>query len=923
MTRFLERLLNLQRGDLQRGLLLFFYLLMIMTSYQLGKIARAALFLDQYKASKLPYADIVIAVSVGFVVAGYVLISRHTNLRNLLIGTIVAYAGVFGAFWYLAHYYPHTGKWLAPLFYLWVGIFGVLSTAQVWTLANFVLTTREAKRIFALVGSGAIIGATFGGLLASLLAKRYGVESLMLCMIASIAVCGSLVFLIWQQKTTRAHGETEAPGQAEASPNLREMVRVVLSSKYLLTIAGIIFISSVVTKSLEWQFTAISSLYYPQKDAIAVFFGRFYMVTGLTCLATQLVLTSRLLRRFGIGPALFILPVALMTGEMLVALLGTLVAAVLLRGGDQVLRYSIDKSSTELLYLPVATDLKLPAKSFIDTFIWRAGDGVSGLTLAFLADRLGWSPVRIAWVVAAYLLVWLAIALGARRQYVVTLRESILQHRLDAERASAPVLDRAAAEILTANFSPTTEPKEILYALDLFGMERQRSAHPAVRDLLAHPAAEVRQRALSILAQAHDRSILPQVEKMLGDPALEVRTEALLYLTHHAHVDPLDRIQELGDFADFSIRSAMVAFLARPGETQNLEAARVLLEGMVREPAEAGVRTRLEAARLMASLPDEFDEELRMLVMDAEHDVAREAIRAVGRLHKRRFLLRVLDRLADPELVNEVVEAVGGMGERVVGTLRDHMNDSEVPLAVRREIPAILVRVGSPSAARALEEMLLEADTVLRFRAISGLNKLRRASPDIPVDEQMIETVLAAEMMGHYRSYQILGTLGGDLEADDPVVRALRETIEQEVERVFRLLGLLYPKYDLYSAYFGLQSRDAVVHANALEFLDNVLKPQLRNVLVPLLDSDVSVAQRVSLADRFIGAQVQTQEEAVAALVQSDDPWLKSCGAYAIGSLGLRNLAHELESCLTHPDPLLRETARQAKVRLAGSGASA
>ncbi len=49
----------------------------------------------------------------------------------------------------------------------------------------------------------------------------------------------------------------------------------------------------------------------------------------------------------------------------------------------------------------------------------------------------------------------------------------------------------------------------------------------------------------------------------------------------------------------------------------------------------------------------------------------------------------------------------------------------------------------------------------------------------------------------------------------------------------------------------------------------------------------------------------------------SEDLWLKSCGAYAIGKLGLSSLEKELDSFLSHPDPLLSETARQAKLRLA------
>ena len=106
------------------------------------------------------------------------------------------------------------------------------------------------------------------------------------------------------------------------------------------------------------------------------------------------------------------------------------------------------------------------------------------------------------------------------------------------------------------------------------------------------------------------------------------------------------------------------------------------------------------------------------------------------------------------------------------------------------------------------------------------------------------------------------------------------------------------------------------MHDNALEFLDNVLKAQLRDMLVPLLDSKVTVAERAQLAHRLVHTEIESQEQAVAELVASDDPWLKSCGAYAIGALGLRSLQDRLERCLNESDPLLRETARAAKRRL-------
>ena len=53
----------------------------------------------------------------------------------------------------------------------------------------------------------------------------------------------------------------------------------------------------------------------------------------------------------------------------------------------------------------------------------------------------------------------------------------------------------------------------------------------------------------------------------------------------------------------------------------------------------------------------------------------------------------------------------------------------------------------------------------------------------------------------------------------------------------------------------------------------------------------------------------------------SEDPWLQSCAAYAIGALGLQSLEPDLDRWLGHSDALLRETARRAKERLAAGSA--
>ena len=916
MKRWIERALNVHPGDLGRGTLLCSCLFLIISTYKIGGVAGAALFLSRFQARQLAYADISSSVLVALLVAGYVLVARRVPLRGLLLGSTLFFASNCALFWVLAHYHFHLTL-LFPVFYVWVKIFGVLVPTQIWTLANYVLTTREAKRVFGMVGGGAIAGWIFAGFFSKIVAKNFGTESLLLGMALFLLICTGLIVLIWrsgQVAVGGAHGMAE--GTAETGPrNLFASMRLVFTSSYLRAIAAVICISSLVTTLTGWQFLAIAQQVLVKKDALAAFFGGFNFYAGVFALLFQLLLTSRFLRRFGIGTALFVLPTIVFLGSTGLLLFGTLSAAVALKGCDQTLRYSLDKSTAELLYLPLPTRIKLQVKWFIDTVIWRLGDGLSGLTVLIFATTLHLPARQISWIVLVLVSVWLVAVSVARRQYIATLKESIGQHRLDAEQASTLVLDRSTSDLLAAKVS-ASDPNEILYALSLFEVERKRAVHPVVRGLLNHPATEVRQKAIAILSATGDKTVLPEVEQLLKDSDLNVRTEAMLYLAHHSHLDPLTRIEELGDFADFSVRSAVVAYLARPGEAQDLETAQRILDGMAREDGAEGQRARMEAAQLLGMLPDCFDPLLSILLCDPLTPVAREAIRSVGLLRKRRLVPDLLDRLANHELAGEAAKALGQFGDTIVGALRDHLGDTSVPIEARREVPAILVSIGTPAAARVLLENLLERDTTLRFRIISSLNKVHHLHPEIEPDIQMLETVVAAEILGHYRSYQILHTLGATRESQDPVARALMESMQQELERIFRLLGLLYPHLDLHAAYLGLQSKNVSVYDNALEFLDNVLKSQLRDMLVPLLDGRITVAERARIADRVVHSKIESREQAVAALVASDDPWLRSCGAYAIGTLGIKSLEGELNRCLNDSDPLLRETARAAKQRL-------
>jgi ATP:ADP antiporter, AAA family len=709
-----------------------------------------------------------------------------------------------------------------------------------------------------------------------------------------------------------------AAGTPEGRPGLGASLRLVLDSPHLRAIAGVVLLSSFVTSVTGWQFKAMAQATLVTQDSLAAYFGAFNASVGALCVVTQFLLTAGVLRRFGLGPVLFLLPGCLLLGSVGLLATGTLVAAVLLRGADKVLRYSIDRPAVELLYLPVPPGLKLPAKSFIDTVAWRAGDGLAGLVVLVFVTAGGMGPVRLALVVVPFIALWLVLASRVHARYVTTLGEGLRQHRLDAERVTPVTLDKDTTEVIAARLG-AVDPNEILYALDLLGLGRQGIAtHPAVRGLLGHADPDVRRRALELLNEAGDRSIASQVAGLLHDPHLAVRTEALLYLSRHADVDPLSRLDDLGDYPDFSVRAAVVSVLARLGGDR-LDAAEPLFASMVAETGKAGRRTRLEAARLAERQPLPFTAALHRLMADEDEEVARTAMRAAARHGAGPFVDALLSRLGEPSVAMDATDALIAAGSAALLPVSRALADQGAGGAARRAIPSVLERIATDEAVAVLTDHLTDGDAAVRLRILVALVGIRDRRGEVPIDPQALEAALGAEILGHYRSYQILGQVNEGGPGAEPAAQGLRTAMRQELERVFRLLDLLHYGRGFRSAWVGLQSGNAVIHDHALDLLESALRPEVRALLVPLVDPEVTEEQRVRLAQRLVGAPMDTPVQAVSALASTGDPWLRSCAAYAIGALGLRELAPELESWSAEPDPLLREAVRQAKVKLAES----
>ena len=423
--------IGIRPGEYLEAASLFLYLLLVVASYTVSKTVRDALYISEYGALNLPYVYIAIAVLVGIFVSIYLRLAARIRQPVLLSLTLAFFLVNVVAFWWLSTFEQ---RWLYAVIYIWAGIFGVIAPMQVWMLANFVLTTRQAKRLFGFIGAGGVMGGIAGGFAAGQLGRHIGTEQLLLVIAVFLGLCIVLVNVAWAKSGTRAVASRHSQAaRQESAGTLRESASIILSSRYLMLVAGIISVASIATTIADFQFKAVAETAFDSKQALTVFFGDFYGYLGIAAFLFQMFVTARLLRGKGVGFTLLLLPVSLMLGEAALLIYVSLWSAVVLKGSDQLFKHSVDKSTVELLYLPVPQGIKPGVKSFIDTVLWRLADGAAGILLLLLTSVLGFAVRGVAISNMVIVGFWILLAVVARREYVGALRAAVYRQPLTAD----------------------------------------------------------------------------------------------------------------------------------------------------------------------------------------------------------------------------------------------------------------------------------------------------------------------------------------------------------------------------------------------------------------------------------------------------------------------------------------------------------
>lgn len=416
-------ILQMKRDEAVPAALLSIHLFLTVASIVIGKAARDAIFLSRFTARQMIAVDLVTMVAIAVVVAAQLRLNARVSMRRLLLISPVCFAlGDVGLWLGLS---TSHGAWITRAAYLWIGVQAALSTPHAFALASHVLTIRQTRRLCGLIGGGAILGWIGGGLVTEVVAARFGASSLLLAAALFTALCPVIVSVLWREGVGAAAVMCEGAG---TSGSLRQSASLVWTSPHLRAIACLAFASSAVTTIAGLQFKVIASQSIQSTDHLAAFFGSFSLYAGLIALATQVVLTPRILSGLGLGAALAMAPAALAAGSVGVLFSGTLIAAALLKGSDQVLRYSVDRAAVEMLYRSLPQQEIFEGRMVIDPLVCRFGDAAGALVALAGVVVLHLSFPFLSVISVAAITAWFASAAIARRGYRTSLLERLREH---------------------------------------------------------------------------------------------------------------------------------------------------------------------------------------------------------------------------------------------------------------------------------------------------------------------------------------------------------------------------------------------------------------------------------------------------------------------------------------------------------------
>jgi AAA family ATP:ADP antiporter len=817
LYRLLSRIVDIKPGEETLAVLLFSCFFLITSPHTIIKALRYADLLKKIGIGGLPIAYIFAAIVTGLVVLFHSKIHLRVSSQLLFTASLLFFI-VSGLLLHLL-FQTDVGRdsvFLSYFYWVWASVLTIVLLTQFWLIVNEVFNPREAKRLIGFCGSGGILGGILGGLLAGFLTRIDLAKLLLPLACALLFACIFVVraIFVFQKKQTSSNQPTppkkELP-EAQKS-GFKDSFNAVRKNNYLLLISAMVVVTVIVSTFIDFQFSSAVKHRYFSQEAMQAFFGLFY--AGLTTFAffLNIFLTSSLLKNFGIKTTLLLAPITLFlcSWGVIFAPFGIL-PAIFIKGGDESLTFSLSQSAREILYIPVAARLKFKAKPFIDMFISRFAKVIAAILLLIFALSLNkeveyLTPIfdpelakDLSWAVIAFLILWVIFGFKIGKEYVSAIKQNI---KIRWGRADKDVAEKVDMDYTKLVFD-TIESKNrssVLYAMHLFDLLERDKLSPEIKKMISQKTDEVTASSLADLFNAEGATWFPEIDD-------EISQE--------------DFITDIREIMSFDVYQ----------QVMKLHAEQVM------EETQKSKIDRMELAKAIGLMDPNapLAEKLEALIYDDSPEVSCYAIQSAARLRKDEHIPAIIHKLVNPLTHEDAVSALKVYGPSAMSTLEKYLSESGRGIKLKKAVVEVLARIGTQDAVRILGEQLDQKTEELDTEIIDALDRIHSEKTDIQFPAKAAKRKTLSIIKKYCQTYINLQELKPSKKNVE-----LRHRLDRNLGiyfmNIFKLLGLYYPHEDVVKAYQNLKTGTPNSVAYAIELLDNILKKDMKNIVLPLVE---------------------------------------------------------------------------------------
>ena len=331
---------------------------------------------------------------------------------------------------------PAQNIWVGRAFYVWVSVFNLFVVTVFWAFMTDLFNSDQGKRLFGFISVGGTLGGICGGFITASLVKTLGTFNLLLISALMLEIAAQCV-RFFPANLQRQDGHQPAE-EKPIGGGILSGISHAFRSPYLLGICAFMLLHAITSTLVYFQQADITAHQFHDRAARTAFFAWVDLSVNALTIGIQIFLTGRLLKWLGVGMTLALLPVISLIGFLWMGITPVLSLLVVFQTLRRAGNYAVSRPAREVLFTVLRREDKYKAKSFMDTFVYRAGDQIGAWSYPVL-KWFGLGLTGISFVAAPLAAIWCVLSLWLGR------KQRAFAHA--KERADAtPLGDIAAPE---------------------------------------------------------------------------------------------------------------------------------------------------------------------------------------------------------------------------------------------------------------------------------------------------------------------------------------------------------------------------------------------------------------------------------------------------------------------------------------------